>query len=103
MPGLDPRAAVLDAQAAPPPFRQNTTLISVITDVPCGHDALTRLCVAAHDALARVIWPSHTIADGDVAFASTVSEGRTDPNTIIPLSLATELAVEQALRSAAGV
>lgn len=100
-PEQDPRPLVMDALAANPPFGQSTTLISVVTDVACGHDVLTRLCVAAHDALARVIWPSHTVADGDVAFASTVNEGPTDPATILPLSLATELAVEKAILSIA--
>jgi L-aminopeptidase/D-esterase-like protein len=61
------------------------------------------MCVAAHDALARVIWPAHTIADGDVAFASTINEGPTDPGSILPLTYATELAVEKVIRSAAGV
>lgn len=98
-PEQDPRPLVMNALAANPPFGQSTTLISVVTDVACGHDVLTRLCVAAHDALARVIWPSHTVADGDVAFASTVNEGPTDPATILPLSLATELAVENAILS----
>jgi D-aminopeptidase len=100
MPTDDPRPMFLDAHPTPPSFGQNTTLMAIITDVACGHDVLTRMCVAAHDGLARTIWPSHTIADGDVAFASTVSEGPTDPATILPLTIATELAVEKALRAA---
>jgi L-aminopeptidase/D-esterase-like protein len=100
LPEDDPRPLILDALATPPPFGQNTTLMVVITDVDCGHDMLTRMCVAAHDGLARTIWPSHTIADGDVAFASTVNEGPTSPATILPLTIATELAVEKALRAA---
>jgi L-aminopeptidase/D-esterase-like protein len=59
--------------------------------------------VAAHDGLARTIWPSHTIADGDVAFASTVNEGPSDPATILPLMIATELVVERAIRAATGM
>lgn len=102
-PGRDPRPLVLSSRMDNPPFGQSTTLISVVTDLACTHDVLTRLCVAAHDALARVIWPSHTVADGDVAFASTTNEGAVDPRVILPLTLATELSVEKALRSAAGV
>jgi L-aminopeptidase/D-esterase-like protein len=101
LPEHDPRPTVLDALATDPPFGQNTTLMAVITDVACSHDVLTRMCVAAHDGLARTIWPSHTIADGDVSFASTVNEGPADPTTILPLTIATELAVEKALRTAA--
>jgi L-aminopeptidase/D-esterase-like protein len=99
-PETDPRPDVLDAMVDPP-FGQNTTLMAVVTDVACGHDTLMRMCVAAHDALARVIWPSHTIADGDVAFASTVTEGRDDPRLVLPLTMATEIAVERAIRAAA--
>lgn len=99
----DPRVQVMDALRATNPFGQNTTLIAVLTDVPCSHGALTRMCVAAHDAIARTIWPSHTVADGDVAFASTVGEGVPDQSAMLPLTIATELAVEAAIRSAADV
>jgi L-aminopeptidase/D-esterase-like protein len=102
-PGSDPRPKVIDAASGPPPFAQNTTLMSVVTDVACGHDTLTRMCVAAHDALARTVWPSHTIADGDVAFASTTSEDRDAPSAVLPLTMATELSVEAAIRAAAGI
>ncbi len=95
----DPRGAAIEAMTQPG-FGQNTTLMAVITDVECSHTTLTRMCVAAHDALARVIWPSHTMADGDVAFASTVTESQNDTHLVMPLCLATELAVEAALRQA---
>lgn len=98
-PQVDPRGPAIDAMSQGL-FGSNTTLISVVTDVPCSHDTLQRMCVAAHDALARVIWPSHTVADGDVAFASTVGEGAGNPDFTLPLCLATELAVEAALRAA---
>lgn len=98
-PVVDPRVIAL-TQMQDPGFGHNTTLIAVITDIPCSHDTLQRMCVAAHDALARVVWPSHTIADGDVAFASTVGGRADNPEFTLPLCLATELAVEAALRLA---
>lgn len=98
-PEIDPRGSAIEAMSQGE-FGNNTTLISVITDVPCSHEMLQRMCVSAHDALARVIWPSHTVADGDVAFASTVSTAVGDSALTLPLCLATELAVELALRSA---
>ncbi|HWV24859.1 MAG TPA: P1 family peptidase, partial [Thermomicrobiales bacterium] len=98
-PEHDPRPIALDVLSGTNPFGQNTSLMAVVTDVACGHDVLIRMCVAAHDALARIVWPSHTIADGDVAFASTINEGPTDPGIVLPLSIATELAVEAAIRS----
>lgn len=100
MPGEDPRPAFVDAMEGITPFGQNTTLMSVITDVECDHGTLTRMCVAAHDALARVIWPAHTAADGDVAFSSTLRAGSADPTSVLPLTVATELAVEHAIRTA---
>lgn len=102
-PEQDPRPLALEVTMSAPPLGQNTTLICVVTDITCTHDVLTRLCIAAHDALARVIWPSHTVVDGDVAFASTTNDGNARPETILPLTLATELAVEKSLRVAAGV
>jgi L-aminopeptidase/D-esterase-like protein len=102
-PDRDPRPAFLDRAPQAPPFGQSTTLIAIITDLPCTHDVLTRLCVAAHDGLARVVWPSHTMVDGDVAFASTTNDGPVDARTILPLTLATELAVETAILRATGV
>lgn len=98
-PEVDPRERALQAMADPD-YGHNTTLIAVITDVACSHDTLQRMCVSAHDALARVIWPSHTVADGDVAFASTVGGKADTPDLTLPLCLATELAVEAALRRA---
>lgn len=98
----DARGMLLEGANAAP-FGQNTTLVAVVTDLRCDHGTLTRMCVAAHDALARTIWPSHTLADGDVAFASTVNEGPADRMAIMPLTIATELAVEEAIRHAAGV
>lgn len=98
-PENDPRRTAIEAMLTGT-LGQNTTLIAVISDVPCSHHTLTRMCIAAHDALARVVWPSHTIADGDVAFASTVDESHDDAHLTMPLCLATELAVEAALRRA---
>lgn len=98
-PEVDPRPFAIDAMTDPG-FGHNTTLMAVITDVACSHQTLQRMCVSAHDALARVIWPSHTMADGDVAFASTVSNAPVEHDLTMPLCLATELAVEAALRRA---
>lgn len=78
-----------DLSALPPPFkhvlhahkgqseapeRQNTTIGLVVTDLnltkaQCGH-----LAVAAHDGLARALWPAHTPLDGDLVFAASTGE-----------------------------
>jgi L-aminopeptidase/D-esterase-like protein len=98
---VDPRIAFIDGVArASVPDGQHTTLIALVTDIACPHDTLLRCCVAAHDALARVIVPTHTIADGDIAFASTINEGTIDREHGMALTFACELATEAALRNA---
>lgn len=100
---LDPREALLSAGPTRIPFGESTTLLAVVTTLPCDHGALIRVCVAAHDALTRTIIPAHTMVDGDVAFASTLSEGPITPDDAMRLTMAVELAVEAAIRAACGV
>lgn len=93
----DPRAATI-ARSAAPPLGQATTLLACVTDIPLSHDALIRMTVAMHDGLARAIVPVHTIADGDIAFASTVREDPAcPPGRGLAAALAAELAVEHAI------
>lgn len=98
----DPRPFFLERVVEPSDLApgQATTLVAVITTVTCNHDALIRCCVAAHDGMARVIVPAHTLVDGDVAFASSMNEGSITSGDLIKLTVATELAVESAIRRA---
>ncbi|HEV2429142.1 MAG TPA: P1 family peptidase [Thermoplasmata archaeon] len=68
-PGGGPRDARRARQA------RGTTLVAVVVDAPMGREVLQRLCVAAHDGLARSIVPCHTPYDGDVVFASGTARG----------------------------
>lgn len=99
--GDDPRPAVLRFPGEPPPQRVATTLTAVVTDHPCDHETLMRLCVASHDSLARMVVPAHTMFDGDTAFATTTREGPLDDAARLRLGVAVELAVEGAIRRAA--
>lgn len=99
--GNDVRAELIEKRLRMPDPGQATTLISVITSLPCDHGALIRVCVAAHSALARMIVPAHTMLDGDVAFASTTEEGPRHTELTVYLSIAAELAVEAAIMRAA--
>lgn len=47
----------------------NTTIAIVATDAALTKAQAKRLAVAAHDGLARAIWPAHTPLDGDLVFA----------------------------------
>ena len=101
--GSDPRPALLaltPSDVPPVGLNENTTIGLVIIDAEADQVTLARCAIAAHDGLARMIVPSHTIFDGDTLFVSTLREGSPDPMTIARLAMATELAVEQAIRDA---
>ena len=96
--GTGPRANLLAAEPAPAPFGQSTTLLACVTDIPLDHAALQRMTVAMHDGLARAIVPVHTVADGDVAFATTLQGDPVGPaDHGLRAALAAELAVEAAI------
>lgn len=98
--GVDARARLMSRGTAEAPFGESTTLVAVVTTMPCHHGALVRACVGAHDAIARMVIPAHTMVDGDVAFASTLSEGTISPDDGMRLTMAVELSVEEAIRRA---
>lgn len=65
-PAFDPHAI--------PPIKghedRNTTIAIVATDAALTQAQATRMAIAAHDGMARAIWPSHTPMDGDIVFAA---------------------------------
>lgn len=97
----DPRGASVASPTQDTGGGEATSLISVVTSVPCTHATLTRICISAHDGLARMVIPAHTMFDGDVAFATTLAEGAISIRDTLRLTLATELAVEAAILRAA--
>ncbi|NRA99588.1 MAG: P1 family peptidase [Rhodobacteraceae bacterium] len=74
--GIGPAAASVPPTLPPTKLAPgaNTTIGIVATDVALDKAALKRLAIAAHDGMARSIYPSHTPYDGDLIFA--VSTGR---------------------------
>lgn len=54
--------------------QQNTTIAIVATDAALNQAQATRLATAAHDGIARAIYPSHTPLDGDVVFAAATGQ-----------------------------
>jgi L-aminopeptidase/D-esterase-like protein len=99
----DHRAAYVESDLSTASTGQSTTLMSVITDVPCDHGTLMRMCISAHGALARRVIPAHTLLDGDLAFASTLQRGPVILQTSLRLCLATEMAMEAAIVQASKV
>ncbi|MEM9277640.1 MAG: P1 family peptidase [Pseudomonadota bacterium] len=54
----------------------NTTIGIVATDAVLTKAEAKRLAIAAHDGIARAIWPAHTPMDGDLIFSvSTAGSG----------------------------
>jgi L-aminopeptidase/D-esterase-like protein len=83
--------------------RSATTLMSVIVDGTADQRTLRRIAASAHDAMARMIVPCHTLWDGDLVFAAQTGEtAELAPPDALRLTIAAELAVEQAVRSAVG-
>ena len=66
---------------------RNTTIAIVATDARLTQAQATRMAVAAHDGMARAIWPSHTPMDGDVVFAAATGARRVDDAVAVPLML----------------
>ena len=48
---------------------ENTTIAVIATDAVLTKAEAKRLAIAAHDGLARALWPAHTPLDGDLVFA----------------------------------
>lgn len=72
-----------DAGAEPSPDKRQgeaTTIAIVATDAALSQAQANRMAIAAHDGMARAIWPAHTLFDGDLVFAvSTGARALTDP------------------------
>jgi L-aminopeptidase/D-esterase-like protein len=66
----------------------NTTIGIIATDAVLTKSQTKRLAIAAHDGIARAIWPAHTPMDGDLVFA--IATGRSgitpSPTDLIDLS-----------------
>ena len=78
----------------------NTTIGVVATDFDLDKSELKRLAIAAHDGLARAIYPSHLPYDGDLIFA--VSTGKIEkPNDPVLLSTLSSAAAHCVARAVA--
>ena len=55
---------------------QNTTIGIVATDAALTKSEAKRLAIAAHDGIARAIWPAHTPMDGDLIFAAATGTNK---------------------------
>jgi L-aminopeptidase/D-esterase-like protein len=83
---------------APNPFSkiENTTLAVVATDAGLTKAQAKRVASMAHDGMARVIRPAHTMFDGDTIFV--LSTGHTHGDMTVIGSLAAEVVARAIVR-----
>ena len=77
---------------------ENTTLAVVATDARLTKSEARKVAAMAHDGMARVIKPVHTMFDGDTIFALSTGKLRSDVTTIG--SVAAELVARAIVRAA---
>jgi len=76
---------------------ENTTLAVVATNAALEPHALQRIAYAAQDGLARAIVPTHTLGDGDVAFALSSGALQVAPYDLLTVHALAQRAVERAI------
>lgn len=62
--------------------RSNTVIGAVATNADLSKEAVNKVAQMAHDGLARIIRPAHTMFDGDTIFALATGERAADVNLI---------------------
>jgi L-aminopeptidase/D-esterase-like protein len=93
----DARTLVRRGSAPPPKPGQNTTIGVVATNARLTKVQATKVAQMAQDGLARAIYPSHTMADGDTIFA--LATGEIDNNDVTRIgALASDAVVEAIVR-----
>jgi L-aminopeptidase/D-esterase-like protein len=79
----------------------NTVIGVVATDAALTSDQISHLARVAHDGIARVVYPSHTLFDGDAIFGLATGTVPIDwPRTASALGHAASHVVAQAILSA---
>ena len=89
--------AARDAELSP----LNTTIAVVATDAALSKAACKRMAIAAQDALARTMRPSHTPLDGDTVFALATGAVEVEPAGDIPAAMSPETKLLTAVGAAA--
>ncbi len=84
------------AEAEPPPVG-NTTLVVVATNASLSKERANLLARAAHEGISRAIRPSHTMWDGDTAFALATGAVEADQRALEAMA---ERAVAASIRRA---
>lgn len=76
-----------------------TSIGAVLFHQPVSEAVLSRATVAAQAGLARCVFPSHTLFDGDTMFASAPALGEIQPGDALRATTIAQLTVEAAICS----
>jgi D-aminopeptidase len=95
-------APIFDPGAAIPlkGAQHATTIAIVATDAALTQAQATRMATAAHDGMARAIYPSHTPMDGDLVFAAATGAVPVDDAALLALGNAAALCLSRAIARA---
>jgi D-aminopeptidase len=95
-------ASIFDPAAAVPlkGAQHATTIAIVATDAALTQAQATRMATAAHDGMARAIYPSHTPMDGDLVFAAATGAVPADDAALLALGNAAALCLSRAIARA---
>jgi L-aminopeptidase/D-esterase-like protein len=88
------------ATLQPPRAGENTTLGVVATNATLTKTQATKIAEMAHDGLARAIYPSHTMGDGDTIFALATG-GKTGEADVTRIGALASTVIAQAIIRAA--
>lgn len=105
---LNPDGKLADARrvlrmprtAVPARVGENTTIAVVATNARLTKAQASRMAMMADDGLARAIFPSHTISDGDTVFALATGSWTGNPDITAIGGLAAEALSEAIVRAA---
>jgi len=78
----------------------NTVIGTIVTDAKLSKSEAKRIAMAAHDGIARTIYPSHTMYDGDALFAASTGKKRADINLLC--GFAADITAEGILKAVVG-
>jgi L-aminopeptidase/D-esterase-like protein len=96
----DLRRLMRGGTSAGPGLRENTTLVIVATNARLSKTQATKVAQMAQDGLARAIWPVHTPADGDTAFALATGTLDADASVLDIGALAADAVADAIVRGA---
>jgi L-aminopeptidase/D-esterase-like protein len=87
-------------RAVAPPAAENTTIAVVATNARLTKTEVHRVALMADDGVARTIYPSHTMGDGDTVFALATGRWSGEADVSIIGALAAEALSDAIVRAA---